>query len=96
MNHPIDENAQLDVEISNLRASDEELAVLKKLLERGLEAKATAPIIRSVGSDAKGKRYEVTFKVLEPRHFSMDAVKDWLHSATLVGWRIEATVVPRK
>lgn len=94
MNHPIDENAQLDVEISNLYATDAELATFKELLVRGLGGMATAPVIQAVGSNSKGTRYEVTFKVLEPKHFSPDTVKDWLHSAMLVGWRLEATFVP--
>ncbi len=94
MNHPIDEKAQLDIEISNIYATDAELAVFTDMLVQGLGSKATAPTIRSVGANAKGTRYEVTFKVLEPKHFSLDRIKDWLHAAMLVGWNLEATVVP--
>lgn len=96
MNHPIDERAQLDVEISNLYATDTEIATFTNMLVQGLGSKATAPTIRSVGVNAKGTRYEVTFKVLEPRNFSLDEVKDWLHAAMLVGWSIEAIFISPK
>ncbi len=94
MNNPIDEKAQLDVEISNLYATDAEIAAFTNMLVQGLGSKATTPMIRSVGVNAKGTRYEVTFKVLEPRHFSINKVRDWLHAAMLVGWNLDTTIVP--
>jgi hypothetical protein len=96
MNNILDGNAQLDVEISNLRATDEELETLKGYIVRGLGKNCTPPIINTDGIDTKGPRYIVTFKVLDPRNFKIDTVKDWLHAAILVGWRLEATFVPRQ
>lgn len=93
MNNELDEHAQLEVEISNLRATDEELERLRHLIVTGLGKNATPLKIAAVSNDAKGSRYEVTFRVLNPRHFNLSTVKDWLHAATLVGWSVNATFV---
>jgi len=93
MNNELDEHAQLDVEITNLRATDEELEKLKYIIVTGLGKNATPLKITAVSNDAKGSRYEVTFRVLNPRHFNLSIVQDWLHAATLVGWSLNATFV---
>jgi len=96
MNNILDENAQLEVEISNLRATDEELETFRSYIVRGLGTNATPPIIKTDGIDAEGLHHIVTFKVLDPRNFKIDTVKDWLHATLLVGWRLDATFVPKQ
>lgn len=93
MNNELDENAQLDVEISNVRATDEELEKLKDLIFTGLGNNATSLKVTVVSNDAKGCRYELTFRVLNPRHFKPSTVQDWLYSVALVGWNINTTFV---
>ena len=93
MNNELDEHAQLDVAISNLRATDEELKKLKDLISTGLGINATPLRITAVSNDAKDSRYEVTFRVLEPKHFNLSTVQDWLYAATLVDWSLNATFV---
>lgn len=93
MNNELDAHAQLDVEISNLRATDEELEKLKDLIVTGLGNNATSLKVTAVSNDAKGSRYELTFRVLNPRHFKLSTVQDWLYAATLVGWNLNATFV---
>ena len=93
MKNELDENAQLDVEISNLYANEAELEKLRSLVAKGLGSNATELSIQSVANTAKGTRYEVKFRVVDPRQFDIDRVKDWLHEALLVGWRLSATFV---
>lgn len=93
MNNELDEHAQLDVEISNLRATDEELEKLKCLIVTGLGKNATPLKITAASHDSKGSRYEITFRVLNPRNFNPSTVQDWLHAVALVGWSLNATFV---
>jgi len=93
MNNELDENAQFDVVINNLRATDEELDKLKHLITKNLGKKATPLRITAVSDDAKGSLYEVKFRVLSPRHFNISKVQDWLYEAALVGWDLNATFV---
>lgn len=93
MNNELDKHDQLDVEISNLRATEEELEKLKNLIVTGLGKNATPLKIMAVSNDVKGSRYQVTFRVLDPKHFNISTVQDWLYEATLVGWAINATFV---
>lgn len=93
MNNVLDEHAQLDVEISNLRATDEELGKLKALIVTGLGNNATSLKVTAISNDIKGSRYELTFRVLNPRHFKLSTVQDWLYAAGLVGWNLNATFV---
>jgi hypothetical protein len=92
-NNELDEHAQLDVEISNLRATDEELEKLKHLIVTGLGKNATPPKITAVSNDAQGSRYELTFRVLNPKHFELSIVQNWLYISALVGWSLNATFV---
>ncbi|GAC1569126.1 MAG: hypothetical protein NVS3B3_23190 [Aquirhabdus sp.] len=93
MNNEFDENAQLEVEISNLRATDKELENLKHLIATNLGKNATLLRITAVSNDAKGSCYEVKFRVLDPRHFNISTVQNWLHEGTLIGSMINATFV---
>lgn len=93
MNNELDEHAQLNVEISNLRATDEELEKLKHLIVTGLGKNATPPKITAVSNDAKGICYELTFRVLNPKNFEQSTVQNWLYAVTLVGWTLKATFV---
>ncbi len=93
MKNELDEHAQLDVEITNLRATNEELEKLKHLIVAGLGKNATPLKITAVSNDAKGSRYEVTFRVFNPRHFNLSTVQDWLYAVALVGWSLNATFV---
>lgn len=97
MNKTIDEHAQMDVVISNLRATDEELEKLINCIVRGLGNKATHPVAKLDGMDTKGSRYVVTFKVLELRNLSpVDIVRKWLDKLELGGFEINGTLVPRQ
>jgi len=96
MDNILDKNAQLEVKIINLRATDEELETLRGYIVRGLGTNGTPPIIKTDGIDVKGFRHIVTFKVLDPQNFKIDTVKDWLHATLLVGWQLDATFVPKQ
>jgi hypothetical protein len=93
MNNELDENAQIDVEISNLYANDAELEKFQSLVAKGLGRNVTELSIKSIANIGKGTRYEVKFRVVNPRNFDIDRVKDWLHEALLVGWHLSATFV---
>lgn len=93
MNNALDEHAQLDVEISNLRATDEELENLKALIVKCLGNNATSLKVTAISNDTKVIRYELTFRVLNPRHFKLPTVQDWLYAAGLFGWNLNATFV---
>lgn len=93
MNDPLDGNEKLDVNISHLYATDEQLEKLENLIVEGLGSNGTPPNITFVGMDEKGARYEVKFKVFNIKNFKLDIVKNWLHSATLVGWNMRGTLV---
>ena len=93
MNNELDEHAQLDVEISNLRATDEELEELMTLIATEFGNIATPPKITGVSNDANGSRYELTFRVLDRRHYRESTVQDWLYAVPLVGWRLYTTTV---
>ncbi|OIQ65612.1 hypothetical protein GALL_528270 [mine drainage metagenome] len=93
MQNELDENANLNVEISNLSASPEELERVMNRISKSLGTSATVPKVTSMSNTKNGSRYTVEFVVLKPPRFNIDSVKDWLHSENLVGWRIDATFV---
>ena len=96
MNNTLDKNAQLEVEISNLRATSEELEQLKSCITNGMGNNGTPPVSLLDGEDSKCSRYIVTFRVLNPRNFNTSTVQAWLYAAKLVGWSLEATFVKAK
>lgn len=93
MNNALDENAKLDVDISNLLATEEELDKLKELIVKKLGVNTTPPKVTFDRSNVKGDFYEVSFTVLKPKSFNVDIIQEWLYSLTLVGWHIDATFV---
>ncbi|MFE8072597.1 hypothetical protein QQM79_16175 [Marinobacteraceae bacterium S3BR75-40.1] len=94
MNNEIDENAKLDVEISNLRATEDEVEKLKAMITEKFDRKITNPAITLDRVDSKGAPvYEVNFKVLDPKNFKIETIQEFLYSLSLVGWRVEGTFV---
>ena len=94
MNNALDKNAKLDVNISHLLATDEELEKLKELIIKRLGLNETSPKIIFESSNAKGNFYEVTFKILKPKSSDREVIKECLYSLNLVGWDIRGTYVP--
>ena len=93
MTNEFGQAGQLDVEISNLYASDAEIEKLQTLLDQGLAGIASPLVITAVSNNAKGTRYAVTCRVFEPKRFQQARVQDWPYEAKLVGWRLEVTTV---
>jgi len=93
MNNALDENAKLNVDISNLLATEEELEKLKELIVKKLGVNTTSPTVTFERSNGKGDFYEVNFTIPNPKSFKVDILKEWLHSLTLVGWHVNATFV---
>jgi hypothetical protein len=94
MKNIIDDNANIDVVISSLRATEDEIKKLEYLLIKKIGAISTPPKASMERMDRKGTVYQVTFKVTEPKHFTLEVVQEILESLTLVGWNINGTFVP--
>lgn len=93
MNNKIDEAAQLDVEISNLYATTEEIDKLKKFIAFRYNGNTLPPVVRLVGSDKKGEKYEIFWRIIDPSSFRLEKIQEWLYEANLVGWKLNLTVV---
>ena len=93
MSNRLGENFHLDVEISNLDGTADEMKKLRTLLISGLEGIATGLSFGSSASADKGALHIVKFRVLDGKNFELDSVKGWLHQALFVGWQINATSV---
>ncbi len=93
MHNDLDANAQLEVEISNLVASEAEFEKAQSLIQSGLGANMSPITINSLSNFRGSLRYGMTFRVFDPRGFRKEKVQEWLHEAGLVGWRLNATFV---
>ena len=93
MQNEIDENAQLEVNISNLYATDIELVAFRTLIETGLGKNISPISINFISNNKKGKKYEIIFRVFEPTMFLQEKIQNWLYEAKLVGWNLKATFV---
>lgn len=96
MQHEIYDRGQLNVKISNVRASDEEIERLKTAIASGIGSTNALPVVKFEGADRKGSRYTITFAVRGPRAFSLSTVQEWLYAVPLVGWDIAATAGPKE
>ena len=90
MQNEIRENGQLNIVITNVTASNEQIDQLKEHIATGIGAANNPATIKLSRSSPKGNAYTVTFSVRGPRHFDISSVGDWLHSIGVVGWDIEA------
>jgi hypothetical protein len=93
MNKPLDENAKLDITVSNIMATNEEIEEFKKTITTRLKDNCTLPVSVFKRVSSKGNIYEVTFTVLKPKHFNLDLIGHFLHTLKIVGFRIEGTYV---
>lgn len=89
MHHEIYANAQYNVEINNIQASDAEIEKLKEVVAVGIGANNPPPVVVRDGT-----RYRMNFSIRGPRNFDDQMFVDWLHSVGLVGWSIEAEAGP--
>lgn len=96
MHHEIYEDGQLNVDISNVRATEEEIEKLKEAIIRGIGPRNMPPVVTLKGEDKRGNFYRVNFAIRGPMRFDLETVGKWLHSAFLVGWRIEAQAGPKQ
>lgn len=94
MKNIIDDNANINVVISSLRATENEIKKLENLLIKKIGAISTTPKLSVERMDQKGTVYQITFKVTEPKHFKLEIVQEILETLTLVGWNINGTFVP--
>ena len=94
MKNNLDKQAQLDVEITNLSATGEEIEKLKNLIVTRLGNNFSTLEIKTVSNDVKGSIYEVSFRVLDPMLYNDSMVQDWLYEAGLVRWCLDSTFVP--
>ena len=93
MKNNLEKQAQLDVEITNLSATGEEIEKLKNLIVTGLGNNVSTLQIKAVSHDVKGSIYEVNFRVIDPRLYNDSMVQDWLYEAGLVRWCLDSTFV---
>lgn len=93
MRNDLDSDAQLEVEISNLVASESEFQMVQSLIQSGLGANISPITITSMSNVKDGIRYEVTFRVFDPRRFRTEQIQEWLYQSGLVDWRLDATFV---
>ncbi|MGV2872039.1 hypothetical protein [Colwellia sp. E150_009] len=67
MSNALDENAKLDVNISNLLATEAELEKLKELIVNDLGNNTTSFEVTFESSNHKGDFYEISFTILKPK-----------------------------
>lgn len=96
MHHEIYENGQLNIEIHNIRATDDEIEKLKEVITNGIGHQNIPPVVTPEGMDQKGGRYRINFAIRGPRHFELETVQQWLYSVGLVGWNIDAKAGPKQ
>lgn len=94
MHHEIYANAQYNVEINNIRASDAEIERLKEIVAVGIGANNPPPVVVRDGMDRNGTRYRMNFSIRGPKSFDDQMFVDWLHSVGLVGWCLDAEAGP--
>lgn len=93
MKNNLDKQVQLDVEITNLSATGEEIEKFKNLIVTRLGSNVSVLKIKAVSNDVKGSIYEVSFRVIDPRLYNDSMVQDWLYEAGLVRWCLDSTYV---
>lgn len=96
MHHEIYENAQLNVVINGIRATDEEIEKLKEVITRGIGHQNIPPVITSNEGDKRGAIYSANFALRGPRDFHDETLAKWLHSVGLVGWSFESHAGPKQ
>jgi hypothetical protein len=96
MRNDLDADAQLEVEITNLVATEAEIQNAQSLIESGLGSNISPILVTPDGTAKGGTRFEMTFRVFNPNRFRNAQIQEWLYEAGLVGWRLDATFVPPK
>jgi hypothetical protein len=90
MNKALDENAQMEVEVNDIRATAKEVDNFKSIITQSLGNNGTTPTVTTTGVEL----YDVNFKVINPKIFKLESVVDWLKSSGIVGHNIRGTLVP--
>lgn len=96
MRNDLDADAQLEVEITNLVAMETEILSARSLIESGLGSNISPILITPDGTAKGGTRFEMAFRVFNPKRYRNEQIQEWLYQAGLVGWRLNATFVPPK
>lgn len=96
MRNDLDADAELEVEIANLVATEAVIQNAQSLIESGLGSNISPILVTSDGIAKGGKMFEFSFRVFNPNRFRNEQIQEWLYQAGLVGWRLSATFVPSK
>ena len=96
VHYEIHENGQLNVEISRLCATKQEIEALQSVLVKQLGPHNQPPIVTLDRMDQKSDWYTVKFALRGLTFLKLDTVREWLHSAGLVGWNIDAQSGPKQ
>ena len=96
MRNELDSDAQLEVEITNLVATETEIQSARSLIESGLGSNISPIMVTPDGTAKGGTRFEMTFRVFNPKRYRNEQVQEWLYQAGLVGWRLNAIFAPPK
>lgn len=93
MKNDLDKDAQLGVKVSNIIASEAEFKRAKSLIQSGLGSNLSPIAITSMSNVKGGIRYEISFRVFDPKRFRTEQVQEWLYEVGVVGWSIHSTLV---
>ncbi len=96
MSNSINEDLNMNVTISNLQATEDEIKKLEELLIKEFRTISTHPKINLEGTNTKGNLYKATFTVTDTRYFDLKSVQELLYSLVLVGWSLDGTFVQVK
>ena len=96
MGNELDADAELEVEIINLVATEAEIQNAQSMIESGLGSNISPILVTPDGIAKGGTRFEMAFRVFNPNWFRSEQVQEWLYQAGLVGWKLNATFVPPK
>lgn len=96
MRNDLDADAELEVEITNLVATEAEIQNAQYLIESGLGSNISPILVTPDGTEKGSTRFKMAFRAFNPNRFRNEQIQEWLYQAGLVGWRLNATYVPAK
>lgn len=91
----LDENAQLEVEISNLILTEAEYELVAQMLDRKLMGNVSPITCERDSYNNESDYYEIRFRIYRPaeKDYSQK-LGDWLRDIGHVGFRVSGTFVP--
>ncbi|MCG8517502.1 MAG: hypothetical protein MI794_05875 [Pseudomonadales bacterium] len=90
MNRKLDEFAQVQVEITRLKASGEEVERLKELIKERFYNNVESIVSKYIGNGF----YGIYFRFIDAKKFNMTHVEKLLHGACFDNWKVSGVFVP--